>query len=153
MLFQLIHSMRRHLAGRGVFFFVLMLFLSKVVVAIFFASLSIGSRSPPSPLTLLFCIKIILIKPLLETYFLQKLPLDFFSRYHTSATAIMLSAVIFALMHYDGIANVVLIFPCGLLYAIAYLDSPNRRYGFLFTFTIHAIHNAAAMVLEVLSQG
>lgn len=151
MLFQLIHNLRRYLAGRGVFFFVLMLFLSKAVIATVFALLSISSSDQSLPFTLLFCIKIIFIKPLLETYFLQKLPLDFLSRHHTSTTAIMISATLFAFMHYDGMADVVVVFPCGILLAIAYLDSPNRRHSFLFTFTIHALHNAAVMALTLLA--
>lgn len=150
MLFQLIHNLRRHLAGRGVCFFVLLLFLSKGMIATAFTLLSIKSSNQLLPFTLFFFIKIVFIKPLLETYFLQKLPLDFFSRYHSSTTAIILSAILFAFMHYDGMADVVLVFPCGLLLAIAYLDSPNRRHGFLFTFTIHATHNATVMALALL---
>ncbi len=152
MLFPFIHSLRRYLAGRGICFFVLMLFLSKAVLATVFAFFSISSSEQSLAFTPFFWIKIVFIKPLLETYFLQKLPLDFFSRHHTSTTAIMISATLFAFMHYDGMADVIVVFPCGILLATAYLDSPNRRRGFLFTFTIHALHNAAVMALTLLGR-
>lgn len=85
-------------------------------------------------------VTIVLLAPLLETFLLQHLPFVWLAKRLHPGCIILLSALVFSLLHYYSLVYVISAFSAGLLYAIAYYLR-SKTNPFLTVFTIHAGYN------------
>ena len=85
-------------------------------------------------------ITIVLLGPLIETYFCQYLFFKYLLKYLNAGVVILLSATGFALLHTYNSVYIVYAFFSGLLLSLSYYYRLNSN-PFVFAFLMHSIYN------------
>lgn len=120
-----------------------------VLPFIFLADQIIGENTNGPELDL--WIGIIILVPILETYLNQKLPFILMQKWNLTKGKygfyIVLSAVVFALLHCYSLQYIIAVLPGGLVLGYIYVFySKNPRRAFWSTALIHAIKNSVAVL-------
>lgn len=94
-----------------------------------------------------------IIAPLLETLLLQSIPirLTLYFKPDGRLTAILISAIIFGLLHYYSIFYIIYGFLGGLLFATVYMickDKRNHVYAYFIVVLLHSIWNTIGIFTE-----
>jgi len=90
-------------------------------------------------------VTIVLLAPLLETFLLQYLPFVWLAKSLRPGYIILLSALVFSLLHHYSIVYMISAFSAGMLYAIAYYLR-SKTNPFLTVFAIHAGYNGVVFM-------
>jgi hypothetical protein len=126
-----------------------------VLPLIFLADRILGENSNGPKID--WWIGILIIVPILETYFNQKLPFILLQKWEKTKSKygiyLLLSAMVFAGMHGYSIQYIIAVFPAGLVLAYVYVFyCRNPRIAFWSTTIIHALKNSVALLALVLEK-
>jgi len=96
-------------------------------------------------------VAVVLIAPVLETFFIQYLIITETLKYSKDNTllALFISSSIFGLSHYYSIPYVVNTFFAGLTFGTLFLSqTPNFKRGFIYVLITHASYNIFALIMN-----
>jgi membrane protease YdiL (CAAX protease family) len=117
------------------------------LVALEFLGRSIMSDTPEWGTRTQAFITIVLLGPFVETYFCQYLFFKYLSRYFSGGVIILLSAIVFGLLHTYNSVYIAYAFFSGLLLSLSYYYRLNSH-PYVFAFLIHSIYNLLTFLLN-----
>lgn len=117
------------------------------LVALEFLGRSIMSDTPEWGTRTQSFITIVLLGPLAETYFCQHLFFKYLPRYLSGGGIILLSAIVFGLLHSYNSVYVLYAFFSGLLLSLSYYYRLNSH-PFVIVYLIHSIYNLLTFLLN-----
>jgi membrane protease YdiL (CAAX protease family) len=117
------------------------------LVALEYLGRSIMSDTPEWGTRTQAFITIVLLGPLVETYFCQYLFFKYLLRHLSGGVIILLSAIVFALLHAYNSVYVLYAFFSGLLLSLSYYYRLNSH-PFVFAFLIHSVYNLLTFLLN-----
>jgi membrane protease YdiL (CAAX protease family) len=95
---------------------------------------------------------IIIVAPLLETFFFQSLPYYFLSMFsffkERKILIVFISAMIFGLCHHKSLINVIVTFLCGAMLSTVFILREKNK-GFLIVYVTHTIWNTFVTLIEL----
>lgn len=117
------------------------------LVALEFLGRSVMSDTPEWGTKTQSFIAVVLLGPLVETYVCQYLFFKYLLKHLSGGVIILLSAIVFGLLHTYNSVYVLYAFFSGLLLSLSYYYRLNS-YPFVIVFLIHSIYNLLAFLLN-----
>lgn len=105
-----------------------------------------------------FFFKIVILAPLLETFFFQYLPMEYLlrSKNEKEMKFIVISGLLFGILHYFNrfeLSDAVFSSLTGILFSYLYLFAKYKKYSaYFFVCSVHAFYNLYVFILITLSK-
>jgi len=130
-------------------------FLISFIVGIVMISAGMSSNQIDSEISYWYIFLAITIAPVAETYFFQKLPIEFLEkRIKSVAVVILISAALFGILHLKGFFVVIQGIVMGTIFAAAYIvhrKNHGAKRAFWAVAIIHSLANILPLTLRILS--
>jgi len=138
--------------------FVLLVFLSQFLILFIvrFTGIMAGASNEHvgSEISYWYIFLAIVVAPIAETYFLQKLPIEFLEKKIKSvAVVILISAALFGILHLKSSFVVIQAFVAGIILAMAYIvhrKNHGAKRAFWAVAIIHSLANITVFITRML---
>ena len=129
-------------------------FLISFIVGIVMISAGMSSNQIDSEISYWYIFLAIVVAPIAETYFLQKLPIEFLEKKIKSvAVVILISAALFGILHLKSSFVVIQAFVAGIILAMAYIvhrKNHGAKRAFWAVAIIHSLANITVFITRML---